>query len=627
MALVTVGSLTIGGGCAGPDVSEGASTSDSALGAGSCDVLAHGAKGDGKTDDTAALQAAIDRCPDGSTVSLPANHRFMSGMLTLKSNLTLVVEQNAALVGIQADTRFTKTYPLIPPGTNTQEANCRHAFLYANNVKNLKISGPGTIDGNGSYEPWLSHGSAPAFPTAYTGAYLAAPADSGRPVAIYIAHSENIAVDGIRLHNSGKWGMVYLEVDNLRISNVDVDSDLPGNRDGIDVVDSHHVRIDHCTVRSEDDAICFKSGSTKGVEDVVVSNCTITKSTTANGIKFGTAGYGYFRNATFQDITISNVAKTAMAIESVDGADISDIHFKRIKFDNAGAAFFLLLGNRGGTPVGSPKKIGSISNVSFEDIKGTSGAQSWGSAISGTKVDGVIHTIHGVSFVNVDVTNRGGDPSVPAFPKEYSELQSPMYPEINMWNSSGERSKDWPSFGLTLRHAQGVTFRNTQLKPSSTDARLWLALDDASGVTVDASSGGDQQGKADPFVSTGPLVVAAVINAGTYVSQCQTDFTGQNVWRAGPNKGATTASQFQYPQAIAGDLVTACGEKSQGLYPLVFSPSDSAQARSALANAWITQCTDARTMRVFRVEPSLTVGGKVAAKFLYEQAAGGACSP
>ena len=95
-----------------------------------------------------------------------------------------------------------------------------------------------------------------------------------------------------------------------------------GNRDGCDVVDCWHVTVANCTIDSGDDAICLKSGSSRGVNDVLVKNCTVTKSQ-SNGLKFGTASTGPFTNITFQDCTLQNVAHSAMAVESVDGGAIS----------------------------------------------------------------------------------------------------------------------------------------------------------------------------------------------------------------------------------------------------------------------------------------------------------------
>ena len=89
--------------------------------------------------------------------------------------------------------------------------------------------------------------------------------------------------------------------------------------------------IANCTIDSGDDSICLKSGNSRGVNDLLVKNCTITKSQ-SNGIKFGTASTGTFTNITFQDCTVLNTSHSAMAVESVDGGTISGVTFQRNQF-------------------------------------------------------------------------------------------------------------------------------------------------------------------------------------------------------------------------------------------------------------------------------------------------------
>ena len=93
--------------------------------------------------------------------------------------------------------------------------------------------------------------------------------EATRPMALYTALSSRVTIQNITMKNAAMWGIVNLEADNLTIRNVVIDSPLSGNRDGIDVVDCHHVLIEKVTITSEDDSICIKSGSRHGVDDVL----------------------------------------------------------------------------------------------------------------------------------------------------------------------------------------------------------------------------------------------------------------------------------------------------------------------------------------------------------------------
>src|SRR5258708_35535236 len=118
----------------------------------------------------------------------------------------------------------------------------------------------------------------------------------------------------------------------------------------------------------EDDCIWMKGGGGGGVDDVTIRNDHVAQSIGANGLKFGTASYGPFTNVLFDTITVEHVDKAAMAVESVDGADVSNIVFRNISFHDVGTPFFVLLGDRGTTPANDVHKIGSVGRVEFHDV-------------------------------------------------------------------------------------------------------------------------------------------------------------------------------------------------------------------------------------------------------------------
>jgi polygalacturonase len=102
-----------------------------------------GAKGDGKTLDTKAIQSAIDKCfnEKGGTVLIPAGD-FLSGTLELKSNVTLQIAASGKLLGSPKREDYTADKG-VPPG------NGNIVFLFAVNAENISIEGKGTVDGNG----------------------------------------------------------------------------------------------------------------------------------------------------------------------------------------------------------------------------------------------------------------------------------------------------------------------------------------------------------------------------------------------------------------------------------------------------------------------------------------------
>jgi polygalacturonase len=268
------------------------------------------------------------------------------------------------------------------------------------------------------------------------------------------------------------WGLVNMEVDGLTIDHVTIDSQLSGNRDGIDVVDCHHVVIKDSTITSEDDSICIKSGSRHGVDDVLVKNCKV-KSLIANALKFGTASFGSFSNVTFDGITVESADKAAMAVESVDGAAISNIVFRNIGFKDVGSPIFILLGDRGETPADETHRIGSIDRIRFENVTGTNMRYHWASPISGLSKNGTTYKLTNLAFVDVQITNKGGLGNVPGDPPEYAG----QYPDPNLWG-------DTPAYGFFIRHADGVTMTKSTPLVSGGDARQGVVTRDVTGLVV-----------------------------------------------------------------------------------------------------------------------------------------------
>ena len=171
-----------------------------------CDVKAYGAKGDGTTKDTKAIQAAIDACATtGGKVTLQGG-TYLSGMITLKSNITLEIAQAATLLGSQniAD------YPdVTPPFDNTQLGNCKKTLVYAESASNVRITGAGTISSNARGVPDWNGRSKEAL----------------RPMAIYTTASKNVTVENVTVKDAATWAVVNMEVDHLIVRSITVSTD------------------------------------------------------------------------------------------------------------------------------------------------------------------------------------------------------------------------------------------------------------------------------------------------------------------------------------------------------------------------------------------------------------------
>jgi len=261
------------------------------------DVRAFGAKGDGITLDTAAIQAAIYACPRGGTVLLD-HGVFYSGPLFLQSGITIEIRENAVLLGDVERSR----YPLLPAfwrmndGTVWEVASWEGesqptfaSLITGLNVHDVKLIGPGVIDANAHHSDWWDHPR-----EAFGGGF--------RPRGIFLSHCRQIAVQGLTVRNTPSWNLhPYLSQDidflDMRIYSP---KDSP-NTDGCDPESCDGVRIIGLDFSVGDDCIALKSGKygpgllrRTPCQNITIRNCRMAFG--HGGVVLGSEMSGGIRN-------------------------------------------------------------------------------------------------------------------------------------------------------------------------------------------------------------------------------------------------------------------------------------------------------------------------------------------
>src|SRR5690606_35957373 len=306
-------------------------------------VADYGAKGDGMTLDSKAIQAVIDACHDagGGRVYLQ-NGQFISGTIILKDNVTLEVEAGAVLRA----SRNLDDFPIMPSKYPSYEGErvTNKMLIYAEDATRISIIGRGTIDGGGDY--WVD------------GPYEK-PSFSGRPRIIHFRGCADVQVRDVTLYNSASWVQSYQSCRNVVISGITLDSrenkdiekeryaDVPGrNTDGLDLVDCNFVRISDCFINSGDDAICLKSFSPdESCSNITITNCVV--SANASGIKIGTETAGKMEDIVIANCVVFDTRGDAIAVMTVDGSRIKRVNVSNITMRNIkGSAIFVRLGAR-----------------------------------------------------------------------------------------------------------------------------------------------------------------------------------------------------------------------------------------------------------------------------------------
>ena len=299
-------------------------------------VLQQGVVGDGKTLNTQSLQSAIDalHAKGGGQLYFPAG-RYLTGSLQLKSNVTLYLEKEAMLLG--------STSPYDYPGFSTEKelkVNNDHfdqALIYAEGAENIGITGEGCIDGQGR-ELALTidslHHTGELVDKHYN-TYRKRP--NTRPKLLFMRNCRKVELRKTNFRSGAAWGLSFSLCVDLTIDSLHVENRAYWNNDGIDISDCKDVRISNCFINSADDGICLKSHNRGAWNDrVSISNCHIISS--ASAIKFGTESLGGFKNVIIDNIRIKDTFRSAIAIESVNGAEIENVKLENIEIVCPGRA-------------------------------------------------------------------------------------------------------------------------------------------------------------------------------------------------------------------------------------------------------------------------------------------------
>ena len=251
--------------------------------AGEFNVCDYGAKPDGKTVCTEAIQKTIDTCAKagGGTVVF-SDGTFMTGSIFLKDNVDMRVDEDVLVKGVQDE----KAYPDVYTRVAGIETNWPAALINAHNLSSVKIYGKGTIDGSGSIwwdKYWNMRREYDAKGLRWVVDY-----DCKRPRLILVYNSSNIAVEGLTLMEPGFWTLhicysTNVVVDGLTIR-ANLDEKVGPSSDGVDIDSSNNVLVQNCDIDCNDDNFCLKAGRdsdglrvNRPVYNVVIRDCIARK--------------------------------------------------------------------------------------------------------------------------------------------------------------------------------------------------------------------------------------------------------------------------------------------------------------------------------------------------------------
>ncbi|MBP9902873.1 MAG: glycosyl hydrolase family 28-related protein [Verrucomicrobiota bacterium] len=439
------------------------------------DVTEFGAKGDGLTINTAAINTAIEQAVKngGGTIFFPAGN-FLSYSIRLQNNISLYLDQGAVLIaakevdGVGYDDPEPNT-----PFDAYQDFGHNHwknSLIWGIGLHDISIHGAGMIWGRD-----LTHAN-----RAVKGA---------GDKAIGLKLCRNVSIKDISILHGGHFGILATGVDNLTLSNLRIDTDC----DGFDVDCCKNVRIDDCTVNSPfDDAICLKSslalGYPRATENVTIANCQVSgyelgslldgtfkrtykefqPNACPNGrIKLGTESTGGFKN-----ITIANCIfdfSFGLALETVDGAPLEDVSISNLTMrEIVDCPIFIRLGARMRAPAGTP--MSTCRRINISNVVVHNAYHKYGCIISGLPG----HNIEDLELSNIQIHYAGGGTKEMA--NRQVEEYAKAYPEPEDFGIM-------PAYGFFFRHVKHLKVHDVKVAFVNDEQRPPFVLDDVEDAT------------------------------------------------------------------------------------------------------------------------------------------------
>jgi polygalacturonase len=308
-----------------------------------------GARGDGTTLNTIAIQKAIDSASSKGWIATIAFKpgKYLTGSLFVKSGVTLQIDKGVTLLGSQN----IKDYPEMPTRVAGLELTWPAALINVYKQSNAAITGEGTIDGDGKIF-WDSYWALRKIDEP-KGLRWASDYDAKRPRLIQVFDSSSVHLGGgLQLKRSGFWTVHICYSHDVVIDGVTIRNNIDElgragrgpSTDGIDIDSSNHIGVSHADISVNDDALCLKAGRdsdglrvNRPTTDVKIHDNVVRDG--AAGITFGSETSGGFRNIEAWNITTESHVSVGILFKSAHtrGGFADDIKLHDMTFDGATA--------------------------------------------------------------------------------------------------------------------------------------------------------------------------------------------------------------------------------------------------------------------------------------------------
>lgn len=385
---------------------------------------------------------------------------YLSATIELKDNVTLHLEKEALILG----TTDYKAYRNLDPFTEGLGIDVGWALLVAVDAHNVALTGEGTIDGQGSAlkERHIKEDKRPEKDRWGL-----------RPFLLRWVRCQGVTVKDVTLKYAGAWTSHYFQCTDVTIDRVTIRSVGVAHNDGINIDGCQHVRISRCDIVSGDDALCFKTTSSRmACSDIIVTDMKMK--TNQAGIKMGTESMAPFENIKISNCYIYDTKNGGIKLFSVDGAHLRNVEISDITMDEVRTPMMFRLGARLSVfrkQEDTRQPVGTFENVTIRNVKAVSADKTQLDPPSGILITGIPeHPITNLTLENIHISLPGGGTEADA------RVQVPeavdQYPEVKTFGPK------IPAYGVWARHVRGLKLKNVTFELKNPDARPKIICED-----------------------------------------------------------------------------------------------------------------------------------------------------
>ncbi len=262
-----------------------------------CDVTDYGARPDGTTDNTAAIQKAIDDCSakGGGRVLVPGGGVYKTYTLNLKNGVDLHIDRGATLKGGEDPYRYPEFAPTDVWRVERAPRFNKRAMFYTVGQTNVSITGSGTIDGN-----------AEAFHERVDGRWRRISDTNITGRCVFFVGCSDVRFDDVLVYHPCGWSTWFLDCDRVQCRGVRIECDREfHNGDGLHFGGCRDVTVSDCIIDSQDDALIVRTHQeqmrrVRPCERMTFANCVLRSNQSA--IRIGWTGDGPIRDVSFDNI-------------------------------------------------------------------------------------------------------------------------------------------------------------------------------------------------------------------------------------------------------------------------------------------------------------------------------------